>query len=188
MPDLVWPKIDEIAFHGLAGRYVKKIAPYTEADPKGILVHFFLAYGNAIGRKAHFSFSGDAHYAADFATIIDDTGFGRKNMAWKAARWIFCHAATGWVENCIMPGGIGSGEALIVRLSNPSEKRVFMLESEFSRLLRVARRDNSIVSQILRMGWEEDTLYNATKKEVIVASGYRLSLIPHITPEELQRM
>lgn len=35
-----WPEIPEDTFHGLAGRYVRKIEPHSKADPAGILVQF----------------------------------------------------------------------------------------------------------------------------------------------------
>jgi hypothetical protein len=38
-----WPVIDEAAYHGLAGNFVKALDPHTEADPVGILIQFLVA-------------------------------------------------------------------------------------------------------------------------------------------------
>jgi hypothetical protein len=49
-------------YHGLAGRVVKAIEPHSEADPLALLVQLLAAFGNCIGRKAHFVVEGSAHF------------------------------------------------------------------------------------------------------------------------------
>ena len=50
-----WPSpLDESAFHGLAGRFVRAVEPHSEADPVALLVQTLVAFGNAVGRGPHF--------------------------------------------------------------------------------------------------------------------------------------
>jgi hypothetical protein len=55
----VWPQLAPEAHHGLAGRIVKTIEPYSEADPVAILAHVLVATGQrrrsapARPRRAH---------------------------------------------------------------------------------------------------------------------------------------
>ena len=49
-PPEQWPEpLDEAAFHGLAGEFVRMVEPHTEADPNALLVQVLVSYGNAIG-------------------------------------------------------------------------------------------------------------------------------------------
>jgi hypothetical protein len=46
-----WPTLDDKAFYGVAGRFVQKVSPLTEADPAAILGQLLVATGNIIGPK-----------------------------------------------------------------------------------------------------------------------------------------
>jgi len=43
------PKIDNVAFYGLAGEIAQTIEPYSESDPSASLVNTLVAFGNVIG-------------------------------------------------------------------------------------------------------------------------------------------
>src|SRR5438105_2677699 len=80
-----WPEpLDPAAFHGLAGRFVRMVAPHTEADPAALLVQFLDASGNVIGRNVYRVAEGASHYPNLFAVIVGETGHGRKgsSFAW----------------------------------------------------------------------------------------------------------
>ena len=50
-----WPEPPkEEAFHGLAGEIVRVIEPHPEADPVALLIQLLVAFGSAVGRRAHF--------------------------------------------------------------------------------------------------------------------------------------
>ena len=62
-----------------------------------------------------------------------------------------------------------------------------MVEPEFSRVLTVCGRRDNTLSAILRTAWESDHLSTLTRKDPLQADGVHLSVISHITIEELQR-
>src|ERR1700692_4151345 len=81
-------------------------------------------------------------------------------------------------------GGFGSGGAVIEAMrdskgdEDPVEKRRVIAESEFAAVLRVARRESSILSQIIRQGFDYKPLQHRTKTHgVITATGHHLAVI-----------
>ena len=61
--DEPWPEpLGEIAFDGVAGDIVRKIASHTEADPVAVLIQWLVAAGNVIGRHCYFSVEATRHY------------------------------------------------------------------------------------------------------------------------------
>jgi hypothetical protein len=51
---VAWPKIDDAAYHGIAGNIVRTILPHSEADPVALLIQTLVMAGNVIGRAPHF--------------------------------------------------------------------------------------------------------------------------------------
>src|SRR4051794_7383375 len=43
-----WPELGDEAFHGLAGKIVKAISPFTEADQVAVLVTLLVMFGNCV--------------------------------------------------------------------------------------------------------------------------------------------
>ena len=89
-------------------------------------------------------------------------------------------------------GGFGSGEAVIAAVrdtkpdEDPVEKRKVIHEAEFGGVLRVARREQSILSQVIRQGFDYKPLRHRTKTDgVIAATDHHLSVIGSVTPKEL---
>jgi hypothetical protein len=56
---------------------------------------------------------------------------------------------------------------------------------EFASLLSVMKRDGNTMSAILREAWDGERLRVLTRKEPLDAEGVSLSVVAHITPEEL---
>jgi hypothetical protein len=75
---LVWPVMDDAAYHGLAGNIVRTLEPHTEADPVAILLSFLAMFGNLIGRQVHYLAEGDQHRAKLFVVLSGATAKGRK--------------------------------------------------------------------------------------------------------------
>ena len=58
-----WPAPpDPVAYHGLSGAIVAKIAPNTEADPAAILTQLLVCCGALIGRDAYFQVEATRHH------------------------------------------------------------------------------------------------------------------------------
>jgi hypothetical protein len=107
-----WPKIDPHAFYGLAGKIVCLVEPQTEADPIAVLLQFLIAFGNMIGRSAHFRVGPTRHYTNINGVFVGLTAIGRKGTSWDLAKWILGWFDQEWTERRIQ-SGLVSGEGLI---------------------------------------------------------------------------
>ena len=182
------PVIDSAAYHGLAGEIVKAIEPHTEADPVALLGTLLVLFGAAIGPETFHPVGGARHPARLFACFVGPTGIGRKGQSLQEIRALFSLVNNNWLENATIRG-LGSGEGLIARVSQrgdgPVEQNVVIVEPEYARLLAAAGRDGSTISSIVRSAWDGDTLQIVTKKDSMTAEGAHVSIISHITAEEL---
>jgi len=65
------------------------------------------------------------------------------------------------------------------------DKRLLVLESEFASTLKVANRDGNILSPIVRNAWDKGNLQTLTKNSPCKATDTHISIIGHITKQEL---
>ncbi|MBI4574268.1 MAG: DUF3987 domain-containing protein [candidate division NC10 bacterium] len=209
-----WPALAGVALHGLAGEIVRAVQPWSEADPVGILVHLLVAFGNLVGRGPHFTVESTRHGLNLFAVLVGPTAAGRKGQAWSSPRYLCSLADESWVRNCVKSGGLSSGEGLIYAVRDPSykseqvrekgrptgqtvevladtgveDKKLFVLESEFAQVLKVGTREGNILSPIMRQAWDGvDVLAPLTKTCPTRATGAHISVVGHITQDELLR-
>jgi hypothetical protein len=200
------------AYHGLAGRFVEIFGPHTEADPVALLAQFLTAFGNCVGRAPHLMIDGARHGLGLFVVLVGVTSKGRKGTSEKRVRAPFVRVDPIWAENCIM-GGIVSGEGLIYHLRDPikrvepikqkgrfteefqefiadpgvSDKRALVIESEFSALLKACERLANTGSEIIRRAWDGDVLRTMAKNSPNRATDPHVSIVGHITGDELKR-
>ena len=80
----------------------------------------------------------------------------------------------------------GNGDIALVE-DRKEGSDLLVLEPEFARVLRVMARQGNTLSAVLRQGWESGRLRIMTKNSPAQATGAHISLIAHITVEELQR-
>jgi hypothetical protein len=206
-----WPEpLDSAAYHGLAGRFVRTVGPHSEADPGALLVQFLVAFGSAVGRGPHFVAEADRHGVNLGAVFVGETAKGRKGTSWGHARKIITAADPDW-EMRLM-SGLSSGEGLIWQVRDEitrrdpikdkgrvtgyqevvadegvKDKRLLVFEGEFASVLRVCGRDGNTLSAIIRNAWDSGNLRTLTKNSPAVATGAHVSIIGHITREELLR-
>ncbi len=187
-----WPTLDRAALYGLAGEIVNAIAPNTEADPVALLLTVLCAFGNAAGAASRALVDDDEHPPKLFVALVGTTASGGKGTSLAAVRPILRAADASWFESARV-NGFASGEAIIARINGslrrdqdePIEKRAFVIETEFGRLLVVNGRDGSTASQIFRQAWDESRLHRISIQKEMLAEGAHLSLLAHVTPEEL---
>jgi hypothetical protein len=67
------------------------------------------------------------------------------------------------------------------------DKRLLVLEAEFASTLRVLGRDGNTLSAIIRQAWDSGDLRVLTKNSPAEATGAQISIIGHITRDELLR-
>ncbi len=212
--DEPWPEpLGEMAFHGVAGEIVRKIAPHTEADPVAVLIQLLVALGNVIGRHCYFRVEATRHYANLFAVIVGSSSTGRKGTAGGHVKRLIETVDPDWSLNRVI-GGLVSGEGLVWQVRDPItkkqpirdsgkpprvtgyeevivdegilDKRLLTYETEFSSLLKAKSRDGNSLSETLRQAWDSGRLRTAAKNSPAKATDAHTSLIGHITCEELR--
>ena len=190
-----WPDpIADDAFYGIAGEVVSIIEPHTEADISALLIQTLTAAGSIIGRGPHVRVEGDEHHANLFSVIVGQSAKARKGTSWGRVRKLFEMLPDEWSARRVQ-SGLSSGEGVIWAVRDQvddddpgvDDKRLCLIESEFAGLLRVMTRDGNIVSRIVRDAWDRGDLQTLTKTSPSRATGAHISIIGHITRDELVR-
>lgn len=204
-----WPKIDPRAFHGIAGEIVAKADPHTEADRVAVLLQLLVGIANIIGRGPHFVVGATRHYLNLFMLLIGLTSAGRKGSSWDVVRWILQSLDPDWADNRIQ-SGLVSGEGLIHHVRDPettpchtkakgakvteetvdpgvTDKRLLIIETEFSRTLKAMSREANTLSDVLRQAWDSGTLRVLAKHKPAKATGAHVSIVGHSTPADIRR-
>lgn len=206
-PDSLAPE----AYHGLAGEIVKALDPVTEADPAALLFSLLAGFGSAVGSRPFFRTEGDRQTANLYVVLVGNTSSGRKGTSWGRVRRLLKLADPEWVSRCILPG-LSSGEGLIWAVRDQIErrepvkekgrvtgyetvivdqgvadKRLLAYQSEFASTLRVLQRDGNTLSAVMREAWDRGDLGTLTKNSPTRATGAHVSLLGHISKEELLR-
>lgn len=208
-----WPTLDDTALYGVFGDIVKIIRPHTEADDAAILLQALVAFGNALNRGPHFRAEADYHAMNLYVTLVGETAKGRKGTSWGQVRRLFQAVDPDWAADRIM-SGLSSGEGLIWQVRDEiskaepikeggrytgevqtaivdpgiTDKRLLVLESEFANTLAVMRREGNTLSAVLRQAWDSGDLRAMTKNASAKATGAHVSIIAHITKDELLRL
>jgi hypothetical protein len=136
--------------------------------------------------------------------IVGASGKGRKGTSWDRIKSVLDFADPEFATYRIKTG-LSSGEGQIFQVRDPIEsfdikkgektitdpgvedKRLLAVEPEFASVLKVLERDGNLLSPILRSAWEGGKLSPLTKSHPIEATDSHISLIGHITEEELVR-
>lgn len=190
-----WPEpLTAPAFSGLAGDYVRTVAPSSEADSAALLLQFLVAAGNAIGHRPYYLTEDTPHYLNFYAVLIGLTSKSRKGTSWARVKKFFAAIDEPWTIHSIV-SGLSSGEGLIeaVRDSNGgedpgvSDKRLLVCQGEFCGVLRVMERDGNTLSMVLRDAWDGIQLRTMSRKSsALHSNGSHISMIGHITRDELR--
>jgi hypothetical protein len=193
---IIPPTLGEPAYHGPIGKFLRAVSPYTEATPAAVLAHLLPAIGTHIGPgpRAH----GTKEPARVNTVLVGPTSTGRKGTSLVPVDELMeVVDANFWREQRV--GGLSTGEGLIgkvadIRIRNedtgdyeviPVEKRLYVVEQEFSKVLAQIRREGNILSQILRESYDSGDLCVMTRKDPLQAFGAHICITGHITPEEL---
>src|SRR5207249_3776293 len=64
---------------------------------------------------------------------------------------------------------------------------LWVTESEFATVLRVAQREGNTITAIARRAWDHDILQSMTRNSPAVATGAHIVITGHVTREELRR-
>ncbi len=196
-PDWPSPPSGE-AFHSLAGDVVRSLEPYTESDPVAILVQLLAGFGSLTGRGAHVRVEADQHPGRLYTAVVGDSSGGRKGTSWGHTRRLLSSVDATFADR--VTGGLSSGEGLIERVKDGNEEnesdekspgavdtRLLVVETELASVLKVIERQGNTLSPVLRMAWDGVPLSTLTRNSALRATGTHVSVIGHITIEELRR-
>ena len=197
---LDFPVLAEEAFYGPAGEIAKTIAPHTESDPALLLIGSLVYFGNAVGHGPHHVVEGTPHYPNLYALFVGDTAKSRKGTGDGRLRQIFKVAEPTWYRLRIK-SGLSSGEGLIAEVRDPviklvkdeeqvvdegvEDKRLLIVQSEFGGALQALKREGSLLSTVLRDGWDGRDLATLVKHSPLRATSPHISVIGHVTKSEL---
>jgi hypothetical protein len=198
-----WPVMDSAAYHGFAGKVVETIGPHSEADPNAILLQPLTCAGNVIGRAAHYRVESDLHHANLFIVLVGTSSKARKGTSMGRVTAVVRVADDRWCDER-MKGGLSSGEGLINEVRDEvkhwngkekiweiidpgvADKRLLVTEAEFASALTVADRHGNTLSPLIRKAWDGGKLNTLTKNSPLCATGAHISIIGHITEDELR--
>jgi hypothetical protein len=198
-----------MAFHGFAGRFVETVEPHSEADPLALLSQFLVAFGNMIGRGPHFTAEADRHSMNLFLGIVGTTSKGRKGSSWGHVRRLLARVDPVWVSEHLV-SGLTSGEGVIWAVRDPSlagpgrkglrqssadqypdpgiaDKRLLIFGAELSSVLKVMERAGNTLSTTIRDAWDGGDLRILAKNSPTKATAPHISIVAHITDDELRK-
>jgi hypothetical protein len=202
------------AFNGLAGEVVRRIEPHTEADPAALLFQLLAGFGNLVGHDTYIVADGARHHLNLYGVLVGQSSKSRKGTSWNHVANLLERVAPDWKKNCVT-SGLSSGEGLIWEVRDPIEetkarrgrkkgdpfvyetfiadqgetdKRRLVLEAEFASVLKVMRREGNNLSPVIRAAWDSGELNTMVKNCPAKATGAHISIIGHITREELRRL
>ncbi len=198
------------AFFGLPGDITRVIGPASEASAVALLVQAMIAFGNVVGRKAHFVVEADRHRANEFVVLVGRTSKSRKGTSWSRINGLFEEVEQQWVAERVATG-LSSGQGLIWHVRDPikkmerikekgavryeeveadpgvEDKRLLVVEPEFASVLKLTENRESTLSAVIRNTWDGRDLRILNKNSPTKATGAHISIVGHITAEELRR-
>lgn len=189
--DVPAPVLGDDAYHGPLGAFLRHVEGRVEAHPAAIGAHLLPAFATMLGRRVTYTAGADEQHTKTFWAVVGPTSSGGKGGALNASM-VLIKAVKPTFLAVHSIAGIGSGETLIHEMRDVTEdkKQVeqnrIILDGELSRVLRVARREGSILADVLRSAFDSWPLRHSTKTDAeTVSTGHHLSLVAGITPREL---
>jgi len=195
-----WPVMDARAYHGLAGDFVELATRNSEADPAAVLATFLIRFGCECGSAPTLYVGDTKHKARAAAVIVGSSSKARKGTSGKPVLR-FLEPIEGQAR--YSPGPFSSGEGIIYSVRDAvkkwnekdqcevvidpgvTDKRLFILDEEFSGTLSCTKREGSTLSTIIRCTWDTGNLDPLTKTSKIRATNAHVCWVSHITLNEL---
>jgi hypothetical protein len=164
-----------------------------------------------VAPRPYYLAEADQHPTNLFLCLVGETSKGRKGTSWGHVRALLSRIDEEWGRDRIK-GGLSSGEGLIWEVRDViikqvpvkeggkilgyqperadhgvADKRLLVVETELGSTLRVLKREGNTLSGIVRQAWDTGTLRAMTKNNPAVATGAHISIIGHVTRDELVR-
>ena len=200
---------DPLVYSGLAGCIVQAIEPTTEADPLALLGQFLASFGSVVGRGPHCEVEATRHHTNEFMLFVGESAVSRKGTSAGRIKAVFSFVDPDWLRLRVVDG-LSSGEGLLNAVRDPvygkepikekgritgyqevmqdegvTDKRLYVLESEFGGVLRANEREGNRLSTYIRMLWDSGSCASMTKSPTRTTNA-NVSIVGHITEHELR--
>jgi len=203
LPPQGGPTWDDSIMYGPVGEMVKKAVQYSESHPAGVYLDLLVSLGNAFGRNPYFNINSTPHHTNEFLVRVGSTSKSRKGGGRDIANHIMGLVDFEWLHKRTM-SGFGSGEAVINEIRDASQqnvrnrqkgagdfklitvpgvndKRLCVRAGEIAGTFEVASRPGSLISVILRDGWDGNPLMNVVKGKTDGLSNSVSCKEPHLS-------
>lgn len=195
------PRPDSACLYGLVGEVAHAGSATTEANPFAVALNFIAYLSAAVGRGPFLPVGNAYHHARIFGQHVGRTGRGRKGDAVSLTHRL--DKALQALDELIAPkvhrGGLSSREGLVALIHDGykegknevepiHDKRLWVVESEFSNVLQQSKREGNTLSAALRDVWDGVSLKPATKSNRLWATDPHIALSVAITPNELNAL
>ena len=186
-------------FVGPLGDLTRAIAPHVPWDPVAFHCQALATLGSYLGYAPHVVDGANARRANLFLAIVGGTASG-KGSSWAFADWLLGRVDEQWRADRVITA-VGSGEGLLSKITDPvftinprgdevlaipgsPDKRVLYVEEELGALFNKMVVQESVEKTITK-AWDSGALETATKKESMRCATPHVSIVGHITPDEL---
>lgn len=192
------PQGDPACLYGLVGEVARAGSEGNETNPYAIAANFLTYLSCAVGRGVYLQVGNTEHHPRLFSLHIGRSGRGRKGDS--LALVLKINDALQALDPALCPqihrGGLSSREGLATLIHDGfqhgnrevpaiTDKRLWVVESEFANVLQQSRRRGNTLSTALRDCWDGVCIKPATKNNRIFASHPHVCLSGAITPNEL---
>lgn len=174
-----WPALSAEALSGIAGDVVNLAVQHSEADQAAVLMTFLAAFGAAAGCGRFLRVGDTEHHSRLFVALVGNSSRARKGTSAAPVKRLMQAAQSqlmagptsfpGGLPLKVSDGPLSSGEGLVWAIRDAAEtktkddeptdngvkdKRLLVIEGELGGALRVAGREGSSLSAILRSAWD----------------------------------
>jgi hypothetical protein len=193
------PEPTEQMFYGILGELAKQAGSGTEVNPVAAMASAMTWLSACMGRNRVIHVGDGWHHLRLFTLHVGRSYKGGKGMAKDLLMRVVAEIEAS--DPDLAPkshtGGLSSREGLVIMIHDGfkegktetppiHDKRLFIIESEFSNILAQAKREGNTLSSALRDAWDGNSLKPATKSSRIWASRPHIAIHGSITPTELR--
>lgn len=193
------PMATNAMFYGVLGRLAQRAADGTEVNPVAAMAAAMSWLSASIGRNTCIPVGDQWHNLRLYTLNIGRSSRGGKGMALDLLKRVT--KRIGEAHDGLRPqmhtGGLSSREGLAFLIHDGyregreevppiTDKRLFIVETEFANVLAQGKREGNTLSSVLRDAWDGVSIKPATRSSRIWATRPHIALHGCITPTELR--
>jgi len=186
-------------FTGPLGELTRLIAPHVPWDPIAFHLQALVVIGNYLGFGPHVAEGATLRHGNLFLALIGGTGSGKgSSLGW--VQWMMTAIDEPHLDERVVTA-VGSGQGLLGKITDTvygkdssgrqvvviegcDDKRVLYVEEELGQLFSKMMSQDTVEKMITK-AWDSGTLETLTKHESMRCQSPHVSIIGHITPDEL---